>query len=169
MARPIVDIKMLGDKQLERMLASFATNVQKTVVRGAIRKTAKHIQFALVQAFSGQRVGVDTGRTVAAIAQQKAASLTKFGGRKSGVIGYGIPYPTREQLGISPKDKHYYPNAIEYGYTMKNGTHVPAKMPIRGTVNRMEASEKAQIIAEMKKGIERRWRREMRKKRRRVA
>ncbi len=159
MAQAMVDIKMLGDKALIRTLQQFGPKVQRTIVRAELKKSAKRIRIALIQAFSGHPVGVDTGKLLVGMAQSPIRPLAQYWGRGTNRIGFGIKMPERDQLGIDPKDPYYYPAVLEYGGTKKDGTHIPAKRPIRDTVNRMEPREKALIIMGMKKGMERTWKR----------
>jgi hypothetical protein len=152
MASKFIEIGMLGDKELARALAKLPDKAQSKAVRPALRKATKRIHVGITQAFSGIPVGMDTGRTLTAIAGVAPIKLKI----KHGVVGYGILWPTRDELGISPEDEFFYPAVIEYG-SAKDPEHYPARAPVRGTVNRMQGAELGTIGRDVAKGIERQW------------
>ena len=72
-----------------------------------------------------------------------------------GALYYGVPLPTREQLGIPKKDRGgkkagYYPVILEYGTS-----RMAARPWMRPAIDDTADSEKAQIGRDIGKGIER--------------
>jgi hypothetical protein len=155
MAKPFVDISILGLESVSRALDRLPDKVQRRVVRPAIRKATKKNQTEIVQSLSGIPVKPDTGRYLTAMADPRAMRMIKS---RTGLIGYVILMPTRDQLGI-PQDTAdrkygYYPFVLEYG-----SARLPARAPIRSTVNRRENADKVDMGMDIIKGIERQWRR----------
>ncbi len=146
-----ISIKMLGDKDLQRMLNKLPDKVQKKVVRPAFRKSAKRINEAMIQRLSGFPVGVVTGQTLLAFAAEPVISVRLRGGEG---IQYAARLPKRDALGISPDDKYYYPNAIEYGYTTKGGRTEPPRSFMRAAVDENEDRELGVIRHDLRRGIE---------------
>lgn len=105
-----VDISMLGNRELERKLQKLSNQVQKKVVRPALRKEAKRAKDRVVSNIQTKGL-VKTGKMLSAFqgSKIKAASRKNF-------IRLGIENPTRQALGISPDDKFYYPYAVEFGH-----------------------------------------------------
>ncbi len=157
MAGPVIDISILGDKALERSLSQLHDRIQRKVVRQALRKSMKRANGYVVQNLSGIPVSPDTGRWLMAQSAQKPV----VDGRSRTRIRLGIPYPTKEQLGIPAKDKFFWPNAIEYGTTKTRQGRgpLPAFAPVRRAINENTAKEHRLIGNEIGKGIEREARR----------
>ena len=108
MAKPVIDLTLLGDKKLIKALATMPATLQKKAVRPALRKQAKRSRQHAVEMLSGGRVQPDTGRWLAA---QKRAPIRAIK-RSRKRIGYLVWYPTREELGIDPGYKWFYPAAV---------------------------------------------------------
>ncbi len=157
MAKPIIDISLVGNKVLISALGKLGDRIQRKVVRQAMRKSAKRLNVAIIQNLSGIPVAPDSGRWLVAQSAQKPVP-----GRRSrtGIV-IGIPLPTKEMLGIPAKDKWYYPTAIEYGTTKSRGGRgpLPAFAPMRRAVNENTAKEHQRMGTEIGKGIEREARR----------
>lgn len=157
MATPVIDISLLGDKALIRALAQLPDRIQRKVVRQSLRRSAKRVNGYIVQHLSGIPVAPDSGRWLIAQSAQKpkAAKRSRRGVRME------VSYPEREQLGIAPGDKYFYPAAIEYGTTKTRQGRgpLPAFAPIRRAINENTAKEHALMGAEIGKGIEREARR----------
>ncbi len=153
MARPVIDISILGDKALERGLSQLHGRIQRKVVRQSLRKSAKRLNAAIVQNLSGIPVAPDSGRWLTAQKAQKPIS----GKRSRRGVRIEVGYPSREALGIAAKDKYYYPAAIEYGTTKtrKGRGPLPAFAPIRRAVNEHTKTEHRLIGLEIGQGIER--------------
>ena len=56
------NIRVLGDKELDRELAMLPAEVQKRTVASALRKSAERLQAASVQKLTGFPVEMQTGR-----------------------------------------------------------------------------------------------------------
>jgi len=106
-----VDIKVLGVPELEKELKRLEARVQRTIVRSALRKSAKRVRGYVVENLSNDKVNVRTGRL-----RQAFQETSIRGSSRRGFIRLGIAFPEREALGIGPFDKYYYPTAVEYGH-----------------------------------------------------
>lgn len=150
MARPVIDIQVLGVKELGQALARFEPRIQKKVVRRALRESGKRLKDKALVNWSGGVVTERTGRTVAAMEAERVKPVRTRRG-----IRFEWAMPTKAALGI--EDDSYYPFAIEYGYTRTKRAPVvvPAKAPIRRAVNSNMAREHAAMGKEIGKGIER--------------
>jgi len=147
--QPIIDISLLGDKELERKLAGLADKLQRKVVRTALHKTLnKIVKKEIVRRLSGHPVQSKTGRLRAAM---KRGRVRSSAGRKARrTIARAIPLPPREELGIDPDDKFYYPAAVEYGHG-----NVPPKSFLRAAVDDNEERIKKHLARLIGEGIER--------------
>ena len=132
MAKLVVDIKMLGDKELEKALATWPGAVQKTTLRNALRRSGKRFKGEMVSKLSGHPVTPQTGRLKAGIEAQKVTRDSK----KRDSMRYGVPLPTRAALGIPPGYEWYYPMAVEYGHK-----RAPPRSYIRAAVDENYANE----------------------------
>ena len=141
-----IDISMVGDKDLEKKFRRLEDKVQKRIVRKALRAAAKRIKGRVVAKVSGDPVGVQTGRYRQAIQSTKVVAAK----RSPGMISLGLPMPFREALGISPKDRHYFPAALEYG-----SDNASARPHFRPAVDENRAEEFRQIGRDIGTGIER--------------
>lgn len=139
----IVDIKMLGDKELERQLAKLPEASQKKPVRSAMRGSNNRLKKAIVAA-----APVATGKLKAAL----VATKVKSGRRSRSYLQSIWPLPRRELLGIpqdtTEKKQGYYPTAVEYGTKT-----CPPQSYVRATVNAMHDAEVAKISDDIGKGI----------------
>jgi len=99
-----IDIRLLGDKQLQRKLTNLELAVQKKIVRKALRAGAKPML-----ATAKAKVNVDTGALKANI---KIKALKRS---RRGSFGVQVTTPPREKLGIAADDPGYYPAILEYG------------------------------------------------------
>lgn len=156
MARPIIDIRLIGDKKLIRALSKLPGASQKKVVRPGLRRTAKRLKGQVISNLSGDPVAPASGRWLAAAIAMPVRAMK----RSRSHIGVGFAMPTREQLGIDPKDKWYRPFAVEYGTQVRAGGRgsVPELRPIRSAVDDHRQRELAMIGRDIGKGIEREWR-----------
>ncbi len=150
MAAGGIDIRMIGDKKLSRKFAGLERKTQGKIVRPALRNSAKRIKPEIVKRVSGLPVGVVTGRYLAAWQKAKI----RRGKGKRGLIRIGIASPTREELGISPQDPFYFPNAIEYGHE-----GAPPHPHMRPAVDENRGREHRLIGREIGRGIEREFKR----------
>lgn len=145
-----VDISVLGDKALEKKLAKLEPKVQKRVMRKTLRASTKRLKIEVIQNLSGNPVHPLDRRGTGGWMQQQKLVPVKALKRSRGRMGYTLPFPTREALGISPDDPYFYPAAVEYGHP-----RAPAKAPIRTAVNSRTPTELAIIGREIGTGIER--------------
>jgi HK97 gp10 family phage protein len=147
-----VDISLLGDRKLERMLKRLQPNVQKKVVRKATREGAKTIaaeakRNAPVQ-FGGAMRNKQTGRFETS-QYQPGGQVGKPGELRRGIkvraipglgnIGHYARTGTREEMGISESSKWYYPAHVEFGHTSR-GTTVPANPFLRNAADSKASS-----------------------------
>lgn len=153
MAKPVVDISLVGSDILIRQLASFEPRIARKVVRQTLRKSVKRLKVHIVQHLSGYPVAPETGRYLTAMAGAQPKALP----RKRHVIAQAIAMPTRAELGISPQEKGYYPFSLEYGYTREARAPVvvPPFAPIRRAVNDNTDAEHRLMGRDIGKGVER--------------
>jgi len=139
----IVDIRLLGDVELQRKLQRLPIVLQRKVVRESLRRGGKPV---LEEA--KRLVPADTGALKASIKLR----ATERGGRKKrrGEFGVYVQTGTREELGISADAKYYYPAAVELG-TDK----MPARSYLRAAVDNKRAESIAIIAQEVGQRIER--------------
>ncbi len=148
MAKPIVDISIFGDKQLMRQMAKLEGAAQKRIVRKALRASSKRLKDATVAKVQSGFFKEATGTLAGAL----KATPVKPARRSRGRIGTMWAAPERSLLGIDPKDKYYYPWAVEYGHD-----NVPPKSFIRSTVNENERREFDQQRRDIVKGVSAEW------------
>lgn len=141
----VLDISVLGRKDLERALSRLESRTQKKVLRQALRKSAKRTQARVVDNLSGEKVGVITGQLREAFKKSKIRGATR-----RGTIRIGVEFPTRDALGIAADDPHYYPTAVEFGHG-----NVPPYPYMRPAVDEHRTKEIAEIGRDVGKGIER--------------
>ena len=110
MARPVLDMSLIGMESIIAKLSKLPTTVRKKAVRIAAKQAAEPIK-TLAQAMAP--VG-ETGNL---------ARYIKIGQVANGAV---VKTGTRKQLGIDPNDPYYYPAAIEFGHG-----NVPAKPFLR--------------------------------------
>ena len=140
-----VDIQFLGDKELEAKLRRLSGPEQRRAVISALRASAKRTMPRLIHNISGNPVKVRTGRLVSAFLQQSVKSEKS----DRNLIRLGIPFPTRDQLGISADDPYYYPTAVEFGHP-----GAPAHPYARPAVDDHKSDEIRLIGAHVGKRIE---------------
>lgn len=146
MAKPAIDISLVGSDILIKQLASFEPKVQKRVVRQTLRKSAKHLKAHIVTNLSGHPVSPDSGRYLAAMTAAKPKALP----RSRTMIGVGIAMPYRAELGIDPGYKWYYPFAVEYGHD-----RAPPKAPLRRAIDDHADEEHRFMGRDIGKGVDR--------------
>jgi len=126
-----INISMLGDRELQRMLDKLPDKVQRKIVRKAMKDSAERLRPEIIRRLSGDPVGVDTGTLRDAF---RTVQVKSHG--KADLIRFGFPFPTRDALDIAPEDKWFYPSAIEYGYIHgKSGEYVPPRPFMRTAVD----------------------------------
>lgn len=150
MARPLIDISLLGAKELERKLVRLAGKDQKAVVRGALGKSQTRIKKAVVAAAPVRTDNLPGGQSPAPGTLKRALKATKIDRETTRIsVAVNWPMPIRSLVGVAPGDKYYWPAHVEYGHG-----NVPPNPYIRGTVNAMEAAEFRKIGSDIGRGIE---------------
>lgn len=131
MASRQADVRLDGDKELEAALRGLIGKDARSAMKQGLRDACRTIVLpkakALAQANFGHRKELPPG------AQRLADSLkVKPTKSRRGVFGYGVKTGTRAELGIDPDDKHFYPNALEYGFHHRNANRrIPARPYMR--------------------------------------
>lgn len=133
-ARKSFNISMVGDRKLQRKLASLRKVVQTPIVRDSMAHAMKPVQ-EMAQA----NAPVLTGRL------KKSIKIGSFSA-KGGVIGAAVRSGTRRQLRIEPSDPYYYPAALEYGTAKK-----PAKSFMRAAM----FAKRGEVIARFRRNLKR--------------
>ena len=144
MARPAIDISMLGNKELEKQLARLVTPAaQKKAIRPALRKAAKRIRPKIVARVSGNPVEVQTGELRNAMATMKVKSLK----RSRSLLGATLELPEGRDIRIKI-------NSVEYGHDRGAGRSAAPPHPfIRPAVDDGREQELNLIAADIGKGI----------------
>lgn len=148
MAKPEIDISILGDRQLQDGLAMLPVSAQKRVVRKAMRNTAKRMRSIILP-----RVPVLTGRLRREIARSSIRAIRRSRNR----LGATVALPTREAMGIPPNSKWYYPAILEYG-SPKTGLK-PIRY-FREAVDTAWPTERKMLSEELRTGIGLEWAKE---------
>lgn len=141
MPRGVVDISLVGDKELLKKFARLEGTEGRKLVVKAMRNSAKRMKPIIAAA-----TPVKTGKLKAGMAKAKVRSA----GSRS-LIRLGLVMPTREELDIPADAKGYYPFALEYG--TEDGRMAPRRF-IRGTVDAHADAELAAIGRELGAAIE---------------
>lgn len=145
MARKMLDISVVGDKQLQRALNTLSATVARKIVGPVCRATAKNIK-PLIAAAAPR----DTGKLQAAMAKAKIRSAST----RRNMIRIAVLMPTREELGI-PQDTggrrySYYPMVLEYGSVSRG---IAPRRWIRNTTDRATALEHKRMRLAISNGI----------------
>jgi hypothetical protein len=146
----LVDVELLGDKQLQRDLEAMADTGQRRVMKRAMVKPT-----ALIRKAVRDRVPGSGAKHRALKKGIKAKALR--GSRW--FIGRFVALPVREALGISENDKSYWPAALEYGHAIvragKIVGHVKPHSYLRAGFDAVESRARALLSREVGIGIER--------------
>ena len=124
------DIQLLGDKELQRMLADMTEKLERKVLVGAFRKVGRQVQQDAERRVPLRQVRLQVGlekrriRQLQRVAQKFARlrnNLTlKPLRRRKHRIGYMVVTGTRQQLGI--QGTYYYPAHVELGHAGPHGS-----------------------------------------------
>lgn len=128
MAGAAFQIMVLGDRAIRRGLKELPTRLRNKVLRQSFRASLERMRAALVQNLSGEPVAPLTGRYREAMRTIKQQP----GKRRRGIVRRGLPFPTREVLGIAADNPYYYPTVLEYGSEKRR---IPALAPARRAVD----------------------------------
>lgn len=137
----IIDLKLLGDKALQRNIDKLTNAVQKKIVRKALRAEGKLLLADIKARILSIRV---TGRHTDPLARLTKLRAIK---RSRSRIGVQIVTPTRDELGI-PKDAGYWPAHMELGSSTG-----PATSYLRVVTNANKEIRLARIARGIGKGI----------------
>lgn len=158
MAKPFIDISLIGDKAIQAALNELPQKAQKRAVSPALRKSVKRIKVIVEQKLSGIPIQPRTGQLLMGMI---ATAIKRLPARKH-VIGHAIPLPERADVGLADDADRYYPAYLEYGYDLilhgKLVRHIPPKSFTRATVDERRQREIPAIASDMGKGIEKQWR-----------
>lgn len=132
-------IVVQGAAELIAAYKSMPAKLQRQVVRKALRPAGK-VLLAATKAATPVYSGPPNARIIPGqLRNSLKLRVSKFNrkGRYSMIVMPG----TREALGIDPKDKHYWPAALEFGHG-----NVAPRSYLRATFDRMEAPLGEQIL-----------------------
>lgn len=107
-----IDIRVFGDKELDRALGRLERRTQRKYVSRMFRIHLKTIRQRIVGFLSGDPVEPQTGTLRAAMQGAKTRAASR---RPRSLIRLGLVWPTRAELGIAPDAKGFYPAVLEYG------------------------------------------------------
>lgn len=139
-----IDISVTGDKELQRILNRLPDKLQKKIARNAIRKSAKRARDRIVANIRKLNL-IKTGRLLAAF---EYAPIRSQSSTPRSLIRIGVGFPYREQLGISPDDKYFYPAALEFGHP-----RAPAYPFMRPAIDEHKQEEFATIGKDIGEGV----------------
>ena len=142
MPRGVIDISVIGDKELVKMFERVEAKVGRKFAATAMRNSAKRLRPKIAA-----NTPVDTGKLKAGMARAKVRSASK----KRDQIRIGLAMPTRAELGIPADAEGYYPYVLEYG---TSDGRIPPRRFIRGTVDANKDVEWAAIGKEIGAAIE---------------
>ena len=144
----MIGAELEGVEELQKKLDRLVKQAPKKVVSSALRKSAKRTKPRILSLISGAVLNIRTGDYFKAWARSKIRSAGRLPG---GFVRVGIVWPTRQELGISPDDKYFYPTALEYG--TKDG-RLRARPHLRPAIDNYKSSEYKAIAKDIKQGIE---------------
>lgn len=137
------DIRLVGDKELQRAFKRLEVQMQRRIVRAGMRAAARKARDYVVANLSGRLVDVITGRTLAAFRRMRIRQRSR-----RGLVLLGLELPSRAELGIDASAKHYYPAALEYGH----GSVAPRSF-VRKAVDEHEVELRSIIAATLRRRI----------------
>jgi len=152
MAKKMIDISILGDKQTARRLHRLVSKVQKRVVGKALRAGGKPVLAA-----TKAKAPVDTGRLKGSL-KLRTARLSRRR-KRQGEFGMEVRTGTREELGLAPDATGYYPISQEYGWKLRGGGAAPARPYMRPAADERRREALGIIGREIASGVKREARR----------
>lgn len=156
MGRAVVSVRVLGGKKLAKDLAALAGNVEKKIVRKALKDSAKRhsTQYVVRELLAIRGATQRSGRErLLQLAEYFQNATIKSQGKK-GLIRVGPEFPPRDAIGVDPKDKNYWPSAIEYGSPAHG---IPAFPYLRPAVDNNQGTEGPAIVSQMKDAVRAEW------------
>ena len=158
MAKPFIDMQLLGERALIETMTALPMKARNKVLPGALKKSAKRLKLITIQKVSGIPIKPRTGTLLMGMI---ATAVKKLPKRKD-VVGQGVALPERKDVGIGDKDDEYYPAYLEYGYDQiahgKLVRHIPPKSFARASVDENASRESRQILSDAAQGIKKEWR-----------
>lgn len=144
-ANNLINIGVLGDKKLQAKLSKLEKQVQRKIVRQAMRDAAKLVKAAGEARIAAISPGDEgTGALRREGLKIRAVKRTRKGRR----IGVLVMTPTRSALGIPHDSPWYYPAILEFG----DSRIQPARF-LRGAKESSEAEALAVIKARIRSGV----------------
>ena len=162
-----IDIKLFGDKELERRFAKLTDARQTTIMAQELEKSAKRLKKKMVAKVAGftkddtpDEQKSHSNRLIDALKVTKVTRSRLSRTEPRGFISSVNLAPERSALGLPPKYPWFYPWSLEYGYTRtgRNPVVVPPQSWIRSTMNENKAAEISKIARSISKKIEKAFR-----------
>ena len=142
-----IDIRLFGDRELERKLERFERKVQRKMIARVFRDHLEVIRDRIVRNLSGNPVHPDSGRLRNAMRSARKRAVSR---RPRQMIRIGIAWPTRAELGIDADDPHFFPAAIEFGHR-----GAPAHPFMRPAIDAYRRLDVARIARRLRRMIRR--------------
>ena len=162
---PFFDMKLLGGKEMNDALSTMSDQVQKKIVKGAMRRVVDNpIRQQIINNINSLGL-VDEGNYRMAFANSNVKM--SFSGKR-GKQTAKLPYPTRDELGIREDDKYFYPACLEYGWARpgRGGSQVKDFKPrphIRPAIDKNFSANARYIRGDINDGIQKEWKKQARK------
>jgi hypothetical protein len=118
------EVYITGEAALKVAFSEFTPKLQKKIERRVTRTIAYHIRErvkGITPVFTGKMQANFIVRAAPLRLSSEALAKTK-GRRKTrkNIVGHSVKTGTRSKLGISPRDKYYYPAIVEFGAPKRN-------------------------------------------------
>lgn len=140
-----------GDRELEREFNELPEKLRRTVFRKAVRASARPVLEAARQNLHALDNPLTDRRSTYALARTLRIRAIKRSRRK---VGVHILTGTREELGIPPKAKGYWPAALELGhFDHRSNTKVAPRSYLRKALLEKETFVKAIMEVEIRRLI----------------
>jgi len=138
--------RLAGADELIKKMNELSDKGIISAVRRGMKSSIPDMYFQVVS-----RVPVDTGEL-----KSKMETYGPKINKRKGFIHGGVQTPSRQALGIDPKDPNYWPAALEYGskahtikrrgkgvlgFVMRKSVNHPGQPPVAFLRNGMEASK----------------------------
>ncbi|MBT8046401.1 MAG: HK97 gp10 family phage protein [Pontiella sp.] len=133
-----IDIRFLGDKDLQRKLKRLEIKTQRAIVRPSMKKSMVQVK--------------DKAQELAPVKTGKLRDSIKQGRQRTrrGITRASVVTGTRQELGIAPDARGFYPAAHEYG-----SKNQPARSYLRRALSELKGQVLGQLADLIGKGIER--------------
>jgi len=145
-----VDISLVGDKRLERLLRILPATLQKKVVRQALRRASKpvlrHVR-TLAASYHNPATPSQNCKLLSRGLKVRSIKRTRR------YVGVKIVPPPREYLGIPAGSRWYWPAHMELGFEHESGTPVAARSYLRKGTHEMRAKWLRLMQTEIRRGL----------------